>query len=109
MLCLASPGATCMKGRTLTEAVRRRTLRMHGRDPAIDRPEIAEAALSRRSAVHGRHRGAIWVRGQHDSSQAATRRGARPTERADLETAARREHRHRLEPSDGLCRWPDGD
>ena len=81
---------------------------MHGRDPQSDRPGIAEATLSRRSTVHRRHRGATRVRGPNDSSKTATHEDQGPTERPHPETA-RREHRYRLEPGDGLCRWSDGD
>ena len=81
---------------------------MHGRDPQSDRPGIAEATLSRRSTVHRRHRGATRVRGPNDSSKTATHADQGPTERPHPETA-RREHRYRLEPGDGLCRWSDGD
>ena len=81
---------------------------MHGRDPQSDRRGIAEATLSRRSTVHRRHRGATRVRGPNDSSKTATHEDQGPTERPHPETA-RREHRYRLEPGDGLCRWSDGD
>jgi len=81
---------------------------MHGRDPQSDRPGIAEATLSRRSTVLRRHRGATRVRGPNDSSKTATHEDQGPTERPHPETA-RREHRYRLEPGDGLCRWSDGD
>src|SRR5262249_22519567 len=61
----------------------------NGRDPDLDRRGIAEATLSGREAVDRCDSGQARVRGQHDPSQTATRRGRGPTERTSPETAGR--------------------